>query len=661
MQTLPINTKTIDLEEAGTLLGVSGATIRNWIRHSYITPENTTNKKMVFKHAEIQELKNKIESGEISRLSKRANKRNSSNTFIPDEYADNDEVYVLVKEIIDIYRSNDLNKDSVIFSLLLNVLKNVGLVEYPTTFDISKITFKSKTVEQELSWWLKNAQHNLASNNYSDLLNIDLPKVNDIVGLIYQSLSNEGDKAEGGSYYTPKVVVDEAVERYIKQDLLVLDPCCGTGQFLLSASKKIKNPSNIWGFDIDEKAVRIARLNLLAQYPREDFVPNIFHRNTLLSSRGLFGNDTPEFDVVITNPPWGVHFSSSEIRELGALYPYINSNEAFSYFIARGLEFLKEGGVLSYILPESILNVKSHRDIREILLTKTRIKKVKHLDRVFKNVFTPVIRLDVAKLTPEDTDEFEVEKAELKHTIKQSRLKNNNDYLFDVFNGDQELGIFEKVYSVDHTTLKNNAEWALGVVTGDNKKHLKETKSSEFEPILTGKEIKRFIVAQPKNFIKFEPGKFQQVAPEYKYRVPEKLIYKFISKDLVFSYDNQQTLTLNSANILIPEVENYPVKTILALFNSSLYQFIYQKKFGAIKILRSDLEQLPLPILPANQHERLNLLVERLLDTDLGLEERKSEYLKLDNAILSLFSLSKVEQEYIRSNVKMSDKLLNFQ
>jgi hypothetical protein len=57
------------------------------------------------------------------------------------------------------------------------------------------------------------------------------------------------------------------------------------------------------------------------------------------------------------------------------------------------------------------------------------------------------------------------------------------------------------------------------------------------------------------------------------------LIYRFISKYLVFAYDDKQKLTLNSANIVIPKTDDYPIKVIAALFNSSLYQFIFQKKF----------------------------------------------------------------------------------
>ena len=136
------------------------------------------------------------------------------------------------------------------------------------------------------------------------------------------------------------------------------------------------------------------------------------------------------------------------------------------------------------------------------------------------------------------------------------------------------MSIFEKVFALNFVTLKDNAEWALGVVTGDNKKFISGSKVKGSEPILTGKDIKRFITKEAENFIVFEPKLFQQVAPEEKYRAKEKLLYKFISKELVMAYDANQTLTLNSANILIPTVPDYPIKTILALFNSTLYQSI---------------------------------------------------------------------------------------
>lgn len=662
MNTITNPIEYLDLNETVSILGVSSATVRNWIKHNYLTPKETSNKKLVFYSNQIKELKEKIASGEVNRLNKRANKKSSSSTFIPDEYADNQEVITLVQEILENHRTNQLHKDKVLLVLAINLLKNNNLVSYNKLSNLSELDYKNDAIKNEIDWWLGRIEDKKIDKNYADLLSISIPNISDILGLVYQSLSTEGSKAEGGSYYTPKKVVDEIIDSYVQKNHLVLDPCCGSGQFLLSVARKVKDPTKIWGFDIDEKAVRLARLNLILSFPDVDFEPHIYHKNTLTetNSSGLFSeNNIPRFDVVATNPPWGVHFSKNETYELQNLFPDIKSGEAFSYFIQKGLELLKKDGVLSFILPEAILNIKTHRDIRGTLVNKTTVKKVKYLNRVFKNVFTPVIRLDVVNTKPHSSNTIQAEKDGSVYKIEQSRIQDNPDHILNVFTDTADISLFDKTYSMEHTTLKDKAEWALGVVTGDNKKHLSDKKTKTNEPILTGKDIKKFTTVPAQNFIEFNPDDFQQVAPVYKYRAKEKLIYKFISKELVFSYDDKQTLTLNSANILIPKVEDYPIKTILALFNSSLYQLLYQKKFGAIKILKGDIEQLPLPIIDKKKHKEIEQLVNKLLDNTELTEKRKAMYTELDDYIMDLFKLEKDEKDYVRKSIRVSDKLLN--
>jgi SAM-dependent methyltransferase len=662
MNTIARPIEYLDLNETVSILGVSSTTIRNWIKHNYLTPKEIPNKKLAFHCDQVKELKEKIASGEVNRLNKRANKKNSSNTFIPDEYADNQEVIKLVQKILENYRVNQLHKDKVLLILAINLLKNDNLISYKKLSNLSELNYKNDVIKNEVNWWLEKIEDKELDKNYTDLLSISIPKVVDILGLVYQSLSTEGSKAEGGSYYTPKKVVDEIIDNYVEVNHLVLDPCCGTGQFILSVARKVKDPTKIWGFDIDEKAVRLARLNLILAFPNVDFEPHIYHKNTLTetSVSGLFSeNNLPKFDVVATNPPWGVHFSKNEICELENLFPKIKSGEAFSYFIQKGLELLKGGGVLSFVLPESILNIKTHRDIREVIVNRTTIKKVKYLNRVFKNVFTPVIRLDIINKKPHFSNKIEAEKDSSVYEIEQTRIQNNPDHILNVFTDTADISLFDKTYGMQHTTLKGRAEWALGVVTGDNEKHLSDKKTETNEPILTGKDIKKFTAVPAQKFIDFNPNNFQQVAPEYKYRAKEKLIYKFISKELVFVYDDKQTLTLNSANILIPKIENYPIKTILALFNSSLYQLLYQKKFGSIKILKGDIEQLPLPIIDNIKHKKIEQFVNKLLNNAEPTEKRKKVYTELDDYIMSLFDLEKKEKDYVKKSIKVSDKLLN--
>ncbi len=657
MKQIATKNRKISLEETTSLLGVSSATVRNWIRHNYLVPEDTKN--LFFDYPQVIELKDKINNGEIDRLNRRANKRNSNTSFIPEEYADNQKVVELVEQILAVANKEQLNQNTVIYFIALILLRKNGNISFAN--DLSDLKITNPILREELNWWVSAAKNNL--RHHTELLDLEIPEVTDLLGLIYQSLVAEGNKAQAGSYYTPKVIVENIVQEYVTETSTFLDPCCGTGQFLLCASSVIKNPSNIWGFDIDEVAVRIARINLILRFPDDIFYPNVYHRNTLLELNDnqlftTFNANLPAFDVVATNPPWGVHLSKSETGQLKKLFPDIKSNETFSYFIKKGVEFLKEGGILSYILPEAILNIKTHRDIRFFLLNQTTLKKIRHLNRVFKNVFTPVIRMDLAKIIPSGEEKITATNGTT-HKLEQDRLKNNPDYIFDVFNKNEDWAIFDKVYSLPFKSLSGNADWALGVVTGNNEKYLVDNVTIENEPIFTGKEVKRFVFAEPRKYIKFVPEDFQQVAPEHKYRAPEKLVYKFISKELVFSYDDTQALTLNSANILIPKVPNYPVKTILALLNSSLYQFLYQKKFGAIKILKSDLEKLPLPEMSETKHESIKLMINQLLERGLSENKRMSRYQELDEMIMSLFDLNTEEKTYVFNNIKVSVKSLN--
>lgn len=649
MNTITSQNEYINLNQAVSLLGVSSATVRNWIKHNYLKPQEKDGKQLVFKSDEVKELKKKIASGEVNRLNKRANKKSSQSTFVPDEYIDNSDVLSSVEKLVAQFKEKELQRDKVLYSIALNLLQRKQLVN-------SNFIARNKAVQNELDWWQKRTE-----THYAELLDVTIPEVSDILGVIYQSLTAEGNKAESGSYYTPKKVVNEIVDTYVERNHLVLDPCCGTGQFLLSIAEKVKDPSKVWGFDIDEVAVRLARLNLLLHFANKDFEPHIYHKNSLtFNSKSLFTeNNVPAFDVVITNPPWGVHFSKEQSAELQSIFPEVRSGEAFSYFVKQGLNLLKENGVLSFILPEAILNIKTHRDIREVLVKKTNIKKVKYLNRVFKNVFTPVIRLDVIKAEPVLKNIIKAEKDGSEYELEQSRLQDNADYVLNVFTDNNDVSLFDKVYSIEHTTLKDKADWALGVVTGDNKKHLVSVRTKTTEPILTGKDIKKFTTVPASNYIDFKPDNFQQVAPEHKYRAKEKLFYKFISKELVFAYDDKQTLSLNSANILIPKIENYPIKTILALLNSSLYQFLYQKKFGAIKILRSDIEKLPMPILEENRHKEIEKLVHKLLDSTQETTSRKKTFDELDDLIMDIFKLSENEKKYVMKSIKVSDKLLN--
>ena len=641
------NEAVINLESTATFLGISTATVRNWVKcgHLKTLGEET---KYFFHKKDIENVKSKILNGDLEKLNKRANKAKADKTFVPDEYAQDKNGFLQLSSVVEFVKSNNVDLLPAILLIALNLLKRENILLEINIDEKKKkkdLDITNKQIKEEIRYWLLEIDEKKLNNELSFLLDCDIPKQRDVLGFLYQSLLVEGKKSQSGSYYTPSNLVDEIIKEHVKKDSKVLDPCCGTGQFLLAFSDIIENPSNIYGVDIDEIAVRIARLNLLIKFKNKDFAPNIVCKNTLfeVGNYDLFSlNDENirDFDVIATNPPWGVHFSKEDIERLRKNYPSITSFESFSYFLKKSIDLLREDGIISFILPESILNVKTHKDIREIILKNSQIKKIVYLDRVFKNVFTPVVRIDIQK-DEKKQGSIQIQKGTEAYNIEQTRWLKNQDYVFDIHSSGYDEKIIDKIYSVNHTTLEQKADWALGIVTGNNKGFITNELKDGFEPIFKGKDVERFTLSEPTSYIKFTPEKFQQVAPTEKYRAKEKLIYRFISKYLVFAYDDKQKLTLNSANIVIPKTDDYPIKVIAALFNSSLYQFIFQKKFSSIKVLRNHIEQMPLPLWDKVTFSEIIKLVDEIIDKGDKFEE-------LDYFIMKKYSLSSQEITYIK-------------
>lgn len=636
----------IGIEKTASLLGISTATVKNWVKSGHLQTHKED--KRFFYLSEIKNIKFNIENDGLDKLVGRANKIKAERTFIPNEYLRGGDSTDCVTKIINFVSENNINISLALLLLSLNLLQKENIISNITIRNLigRNFIFVNKQIEEEIKAWLLEIKSSEIKFEHAFLLNCALPKQRDILGFFYQSLLLEGKKSESGSYYTPEGIVDDIINDYARKDSKIFDPCCGTGQFLLAFADLIEDPKNIYGVDIDEIAVRVARLNILIKYKNKYFTPNIFCKNTLfeIENHDLFSlnnKNIRDFDIIATNPPWGVHFSKSDADRLKTFFPEITSLESFSYFLKKSINLLRVGGIISFILPESILNVKTHKDIREIILKDTCINKVSYLNRVFKNVFTPVIRLDLEK-NKKENKQVKILKENEMYVIDQSKWKKNFDFVFDIHINEFDAGIIDKIYNVRHTTLAGQADWALGIVTGNNKAYISSDKQNGLEEIYKGKDVEKFILSKPSSYIRFMPDKFQQVASMEKYRAKEKLIYRFISKYLVFAYDDKQKLTLNSANIVIPKISNYPIKVIAALLNSSLYQFVFQKKFSSIKILRSHIEQMPLPFWSEKIFNNITKLVSETM-------ENHNNFEALDDYIMKQYSLSPKEINYIKN------------
>lgn len=551
---------------------------------------------------------NRLNAAKTPRLTKRANKRLSSKKIVPVEYFANKDNRKIVLDILSVLDDSKYSIIDVLCTVAENLLDSIGILHNTNVQAV-----------------LEEYPHKKIESIFKSKMPLD---ERDLLGIVYQYSMVEGIKNQNGSYYTPYKVTSSMVSSLsFDKGQTFIDPCCGSGAFLLSVS--CDNPKQLYGIDSDPIAVMITKFNLLLRYPHEDFIPNVICGNFLLDNP--FSEYT--FDYIATNPPWGAFVDNTgDITE-------ITSQETFSLFFVRSYQQIKENGIVRFLLPEAILNVKAHKDIRTFILKNCCLNSITVYDSSFSGVVTGFIDIECQKRAKSKTVRINKGASSFYVDIAVFSESKNNVFCFldkmdtEIVNQCKNFGKF---------TLENSV-WALGVVTGDNKGKLKPSPAPKLEAIYTGKEIRPYGLKEPNNYILYDRTTFQQVAKEEYYRAPEKLVYKFISNKLVFAYDNKQRLFLNSANILIPRIPGMNIKTVMALLNSELFSFLYQKMFGEVKILKGNLLQLPFPEISIEQDCRISGLVDSIMS---GCSD---DVESLQSEIYSLFNLSNEQIKHIRS------------
>lgn len=649
-----IEEERLSITQVCELLSISQATAKNWIRLGNLeigSDGKTFDKKY------IETFISEIQSGKDNRLKSRRNKKSVSGKFLYKDYIKNNHNREIVENILNSCdqiteyelrvilanfaiqlfqqsegivvsdclllegKSNITNND-VFNSLIKDLLGNI---------DVSKIT-------------LENIQTALNSK-------VQIVPLEDTLGFMYISLRDLSHRKQTGAYYTPEKTVNTLICNLKNcanvQNKILCDPCCGTGNFLIGLVGNGVKIENLYGQDIDEVSILITRINmflldnsitkdqLYSQFVCGDTLSNTFSR---------------KFSVVLGNPPWGYDFSKEETAYLTANYITAKNKgmESYDLFIEKGMSMLEEGGYLAYVLPEAILSVNAHQQARELIVKNTAFKFISYLGNAFSGVQCPAIILGVRKGSHGETKGCRIGLDNEEFIINENRDVDATSFSFNM--SDEEYGCLQAISSVKNSKyLANNAKFALGIVTGNNKEYVTNKKSDEMEVILKGSDIFRYAMKETDNYIQFDPEKFQQVAPTKMYRAEEKLLYRFIAEVPVFTYDNQQTLSLNSCNILIPQIEGMNIKYILAILNSSVTAYFINKKYNSVKLLRSHIESLPIPMVSAEKQNDIIRKVDHIMNST---ENISGPYEDLDGDIMALYGLTAEQTDIIRTSLR---------
>jgi type I restriction enzyme M protein len=203
--------------------------------------------------------------------------------------------------------------------------------------------------------------HELTSENVDDTHVFALSQVYE--GLLLK-MGEKGN--DGGQFFTPREVI-RAMVRAIDPSIddTVYDPCCGTGGFLAQSfehiQKKLGNHATadqletlkqrtFWGREKENLIYPIALANMVLHGMDK---PNIWHGNTLTGQEtygGLFEGSPQQFDVILTNPPFG----GKEGKEAQTNFDYKTSATQV-LFLQHVIRNLRDGGRCGIVLDEGLL------------------------------------------------------------------------------------------------------------------------------------------------------------------------------------------------------------------------------------------------------------------------------------------------------------------
>ena len=422
-----------------------------------------------------------------------------------------------------------------------------------------------------------------------------------IVGEEYQSaLSNTFCNKEG-IYYTPESICDAMFSDIPvpKNDKTLCDPCCGSGNFVMSAIRHGYQPENIYGYDTDPTAVEITKQRIYAAtgYVSENIVcENFLDIATSLS--GVF----PLFDVIMTNPPWGKKLPRIEKIKYGKLLSAGRSLDTSSLFFFASLRVLKNDGFLALLLPESFFKIATFQNARRELLNYS-LRSVRDFGKPFKGLLTKAQSFCMIK-NPNTFKQVTCVNKYRSFERAQATFAENPAEIINFESCPDDAFVLSRFFDKPQLTLAGNARWGLGIVTGNNKKFCRDQDNDGYFPIIRGVDVRKNCLKKPTTFIPRDLSLYQQVAPVEIFEASEKILYRFISSNLVFYHDKDQSYCLNSVNMIVPE-DKFPVSTasIVKLFNTDFFNWVFRKVFNTHKVLRSDIESMPIPVDFLNQNE----------------------------------------------------------
>ena len=507
----------------------------------------------------------------------------------------------------------------------------------------------------------------------------------------------EYEKERKGRQKATLKKLSQKLEDYRKWllQITICDPACGSGAFLNQALEflivehqyidelqaklfgdamvlsEVENAileNNIYGVDINEESVEIAKLSLwlrTAQKGRKltSLNNNIKCGNSLIDDPSVAGdkafnwqNEFPEvfakggFDVIIGNPPY-VLCQPSNTNEI--VLNFYKKFEVASYkidlfhlFFEKSIEYLKANGKLGFITPNTYLNNKFIKPLRSFILKETSINiLINYKDQIFVDAGVDVATII---LTKEKLDDNKITLIEVENSIeKQLGQKPQSLWLKDkenTFNLNKEFAIkFDNCVPLNEICTSY-----FGIQAYDRKSTINIDKLDDNHlPIIDGGDINSFSYSLPTKYFNFLPEKIKSGGNFNVYN-EKRIVISQIGFTPIVGICEKGILGSNTLyNINLKPNSKFHLYFLLSILNSSLIKAYWVSKYSDgkklfPKIKGFQLKELPIKVVAEEFQLPFVDKAENLLSFNSNFQTLRNA---LINLVLSKFQIEKISKK----------------
>jgi hypothetical protein len=523
-------------------------------------------------------------------------------------------------------------------------------------------------------------------------------------------------------------------------EITILDPACGSGaflnqalEFLILEHKKVDElkaqllggsivfpdieakilEKNIYGVDLNEESVEIAKLSLwlrTAQKGRKLTIlsNNIKCGNSLIDDPEIAGekafnwqNEFPEvfakggFDVVIGNPPYlgGRDWKDADGRN----YQFFISNyevaeyqfDMYVVFWERGIKLIRKNGLIGFITPNTWLNNLKTEKLRKFVLSKTSVLEIADYSEV--NVFEDAVVLPVIFILKNSKSQSKTKvyiphnkgnELYFSHEFSQQYWLKEDYCIINIRITEEEKKLNNKI-ETGCKKLENIAIVKFGVKlyeTGKgnppqlpefSKNHIYESNyqvDGSYRKYLEGKDVNTYSFSWENRWLKYG-GNLAAPRDKELFEGARILVRRITGERLISTFIEENFVTSQLLQIVKPiKVSN--AKWLLAILNSSLIAFFFKRKYNRLdkafpEIRIYELRDLPIKEIESDKEQLFNEKVNNLLKINKesqilnnqfkNLIQGKFELKNFSSKILKWYDLN--FEEYLKELKRVKVKL----